>query len=108
SSLVGQRSAPGLRSVLITLFSMSTRFPGRSARGPRARLDDRVLAEGGDLLGGVPKLAQDLVGVLAVRGGGAANRARRARERRREPLDQHLPALRMSHGLGHAQVPDLL
>src|SRR5438034_1180448 len=75
---------------------------------PRSLLDRAILPEGGDLVAAVSQLAQDLVGVLAVGGRGAANRAGRARQRGRQPLHQHLAALGMAHGLGHAEVLDLL
>src|SRR6266852_5244847 len=72
-----------------------------SGRPLAPALDDSVFPESGDLLGGIAELAKDLVRVLAVRGRGAANRAGRARERRRKALDPHLAAFGMGHRLGH-------
>src|SRR5437773_3458659 len=62
-------------------------------------LDDGILPQDADFFGGVAQLAEDLVGVLAVDGRGAADRPRRAGERRWQPLHQHLAALGMTHGL---------
>src|SRR5216117_721739 len=59
---------------------------GRGAKPPSEVLDGAVFPERGDVLGAVAQLAQDLVGVLAVLGRGAADRAGRAREGRREGL----------------------
>src|SRR6058998_4463359 len=92
----------------MALFSARATSPDRGGASGDARLDDCVLPERGDVLGGVAELAKDLVGMLTVRGRRAANRAGRARERRREPLHQHLAALRMAHRLGHTEVLDLL
>jgi len=64
----------------------------------RRTLDDAVPSQSRNLLGRVAQLAQDLVGVLAVLGRGATNRAGRARERRRQPLHPDLTALGMAHG----------
>src|SRR5204862_3882737 len=78
-----------------------------AGRGPERWLDGAVLLEPRDLLGRVAELAQDLVGVLAVRGRGPTDRAWRAREHGREPLHLHLAPLGVAHRLRHAEMPDL-